>query len=81
MIIAGYILAFVGVVVCLVGEVMLLVVSYKRGFGWFFGCMFFPPLWLGLLAFHFRETIKPLAITLGGIVMAYVGATMAGIEV
>jgi len=81
MIITGYILAVLGLIVCLVGEVMLLVVSYKRGLGWFFGCMFFPPLWIALLAFHFGAAIRPVAITIAGLAMAYLGASMAGIDV
>ena len=80
MVIAGYILAVVGSIVCLIGEIMLLVVAYKRGLGWFFGCMFFPPLWLALLALHFGAAVRPVGIAIGGLIMACLGASMAGIE-
>lgn len=80
MVIAGYILAIVGSIACLVGEVMLLAVAYKRGLGWFLGCMLFPPLWLALLVFHFGAMVKPLLIVIVGIALACIGASMAGLD-
>ncbi len=70
----------VGSIVCLIGEIMLLAFAYKRGLGWFFGCMFFPPLWLALLALHFRAAVRPFGIAIAGLIMACLGAWMAGIE-
>lgn len=78
--VAGAILAVIGCIGCLVGQVMLLTVAYKRGLGWFFGCMFFPPLWLALLALHFAAAMKPIAIIVAGIGLAWLGVFMAGME-
>ena len=78
--VAGSILAVIGCIVCLIGEIMLLTVAYKRGLGWFFGCMLFPPLWLAFLALHFAAAVKPIAIILAGIGLAWLGASMAGMD-
>src|SRR5437773_9659958 len=51
MIALGYILLVVGVILGIVGEVMFLVVAYKRSLLWFFGCLFVPIVcWIVLFA-------------------------------
>jgi hypothetical protein len=42
MIAIGYILLTLGIIAGVVGEVMFLVVAYKRSLLWFFGCLFIP---------------------------------------
>jgi hypothetical protein len=81
MVIAGYILAVVGCLVFLVGQVMLLKAAYKRGLGWFFGCLFCAPVWLVFLAFDFAAAVKPLGVAVAGLLLAALGGWMAGIEV
>lgn len=81
MITAGHLLLVVGILVCLVGEVMLLTVAYKRGLGWFFGCLFIPPVWIALLMFHFGAAIRPVALASAGVALCYLGASMAGLEI
>ena len=81
MIIAGYILAVTGCLACLVGEIRMLALAYRRGFVWLLSCLLFAPLgWLALLAVDFKATGKPFALALLGVIGAGVGATMAGIE-
>jgi hypothetical protein len=80
MVIFGSILAIVGCVGCLVGEVMLLASAYRRGLGWFFGCMFVPPLWLAFLVLHFDVAVKPLAIIITALSMVWLGSSMAGVQ-
>ena len=82
MIVAGYILAVIGCIAALVGELLMLTVAYKRGLGWFLGCLFLAPLfWVPLLAVQFKATAKPFAIALIGLIFVAVGGSMAGIEV
>ena len=81
MITAGYILVIVGFVACLVGEVMMLTVAYKRGLGWFLACLLLAPLvWLLLLAVEFKAAAKPFAIAFGGLMMAGIGGLLAGLD-
>ena len=81
MVVAGYILFAVGFIACLVGEVMVLTVAFKRGLGWFLGCLFLPPLWLVLLAFHFGATIRPVTLAITGIALCCLGGHWAGIPI
>ena len=81
MVIAGYILAVVGSIACLVGEILMLTLAYKRGFGWLLGCLLLAPLcWLALLAVDFKSTVRPFALAALGLIAAGIGGMMAGIE-
>ena len=81
MVITGYILAVSGCIACLVGEILLLKLPYHRGLGWFFGCLILAPFcWLALLALHFKSTVKPFALAVGGLIAASVGSSMAGFD-
>jgi hypothetical protein len=80
MIVAGYILAAAGSITWLFGEILMLKVAYKQGLGWFFGCLFFPPLWLALLALDFKSAAKPFAITLLGMIATVTGGLMAEVK-
>jgi hypothetical protein len=81
MVVAGYILAIIGVIACLIGEIGMLVVAYRRGFLWLLGCLLFGPFcWLALLAVNFKSAVKPFALAVLGLIAAWGGGLMAGIE-
>ena len=79
MIFLGYFLLVVGVLVSLYGEVRFLVVAYHRNLWWFFGCLFVPLVDCLFLCLNFRVTIKPFALSLLGLIVAGLGAWMAGV--
>jgi hypothetical protein len=79
MIAAVHILAFIGCIACLIGELKLLAISYHRGFGWLLGCLLFAPLcWLLLLYVDFKSTAIPFVMAMLGFLAALIGGTMAG---
>jgi hypothetical protein len=81
MVITGYILAVSGCIACFVGQILMLKLAYHRGLGWFFACLILAPLcWLALLALHFKSSVKPFVLAVGGLIVAAVGGSMAGIE-
>jgi hypothetical protein len=76
----GYILFVIGLLIGLLGDVRFLVVVYRHGLGWFFGCLFVPVLgWLFFLL-HARETWRPLALSMTGLVVAGVGYHIGGFD-
>jgi hypothetical protein len=79
MVATGYILILIGNIVSLVGMVMLLSATYKRGVGWFIGCLLFPPAWLALIAFHFGASVRPVTIVVTGLVLTGLGCWMLGV--
>jgi hypothetical protein len=81
MIVAGYILAVIGCLACFLGELRMLALAYRRGFGWLLACLLLAPLcWLALLAVDFKTTARPFALALVGLIVAVVGGMMAAIE-
>ena len=81
MVVAGYILAIIGCIVCLIGELLMLRLAYRRGFGWLLGCLLLAPFcWLALLAVDFKSARRPFALAAFGFIAAGVGGLMAGIE-
>lgn len=81
MVVAGYILAVIGVIACLLGEIRMLAIAYRRGFGWLLICLLLAPLcWLVLLAVDFKTTARPFALAVLGLLVAGVGGRMAGID-
>jgi hypothetical protein len=71
MIAFGYILVLIGNVTGVIGLVLLLRAAYRQGLGWLVGCLVLPPLWLVLLMFHFRHTIRPFALFSLGVIRVY----------
>ncbi len=69
-----------GFIIGLYGEIRFLVVAYKRNLWWFFGCLFLPIVGWVFLAFNLKTTIKPFALSLIGLIVAGLGAWMAGID-
>jgi hypothetical protein len=79
MIAVGYILLALGFILCVIGEVMFLVVVYKRNLFWFFGCLFLPIVCWIFFFLNMRTTIKPFVIQLAGLLLAGFGCYCAGI--
>ncbi len=78
MTVIGNILVVLGLTAALVGEAMFLAVAFKRGLGWFFGCLFVPLVDIVFLALNFRPTAKPFGIALLGLVVAGLGDYLTG---
>ena len=79
--IVGYMLLFIGIILCLAGDVMFLTVAYKRSLVWFFGCLFVPLVDVIFLCLNFKATAKPLGISVLGFLMACVGSSLCGLEI
>lgn len=79
MIIVGQLLIVLGGLGLLVANILLLTVAYKRSLPWFFGCLFVPIVGLVFLLLHLRACAKPLAIGVGGVLLLWVGTSMAGV--
>lgn len=66
---------------CLFGlaaNVRFMVITYRHGLGWFFICLFLPLVgWLFFLLFT-KETWKPVALSLAGFVIAFIGCWLVG---
>jgi hypothetical protein len=81
LIIIGNILTFVGAIACVIGEIMMLKIALRLGPGWFIACLLLAPLtWLLLLALHFKQTAKPFAVAVIGLIAAGVGCVMSGLD-
>lgn len=81
MVVAEYILAVIGIIACLLGEIRMLALAYRRGFGWLLSCLLLAPLcWLALLAVDFKATARPFTLAVLGVIIATVGGAVAGIE-
>lgn len=76
----GYALLVIGVIACLYGQIRFLVVAYNKNLWWFFGCLFVPLVDWIFLFLNLKATVKPFAISLVGLIMAVVGACLAGIH-
>jgi hypothetical protein len=74
----GYMLFVAGCVVGLAGDIMFLVIAYKRSVWWFLGCLFIPIVSLIFFFMHFRTTVKAVGLSVLGIVVALVGWWMTG---
>jgi hypothetical protein len=75
----GRLLLILGFMAALTGQVMFLTVAYRHSLGWFLGCLFVPFISLIFLLLNMRETVKPLGITIAGLVAIGVGGSMAGV--
>ena len=80
MIVLAYSLFALGCLVGLAGDVRFMVVTYRHGFGWFFACLFLPFVsWIFFLFFA-KETWKPVALSLAGLVIAGFGYWLGGFD-
>ena len=80
MIVMGHILLLLGLATALVGQAMFLVVAFKRSLWWFFGCMFLPLADVMFLCLNFRATARPLGVAVLGLLVAGLGANLAGLD-
>jgi hypothetical protein len=79
MVTIGYMLFILGMIVSLYWQVRFLAVAYRRSLWWFFGCLFVPFVDLVFLFLNFKATWKPLGLAVGALMLAAVGARMAGV--
>jgi hypothetical protein len=79
MIAIGYILVLLGFVAAVVGEARFLVVAYRRGLWWFFGCVFIPIVYFIFFFLNLRATFKPIGFQVLGVILAAVGCHLAGL--
>jgi hypothetical protein len=80
MIILGYILLWVGFIICVVGEAKFLVVAYRRSLLWFFGCLFIPVAGLAFFLLNFRKTWRPALLSNLGFLMMVIGCWAGGFD-
>jgi ABC-type thiamin/hydroxymethylpyrimidine transport system permease subunit len=80
MVLIGYLLIFLGFISGLAGEIMFLVVAYRRSVWWMLGGFFLPPIAIVFLVFNFKAAFKPFAIAAAGFVISLLGASLAGVE-
>jgi hypothetical protein len=76
----GHILLAAGLLVALIGQAMFLAVAFRRSLWWFFGCLFLPFVDLVFLILNWRAAARPFGIALLGLLVAGLGAGIAGIE-
>jgi hypothetical protein len=77
----GYIVLVLGLLVWLYGELRFLVVAYHRNLWWLFGCLFVPLVPWIFLFMNWKATTKPFMLIAAGLLVAGVGAWMAGFVV
>jgi hypothetical protein len=78
--IAGYIIAAVGILLGLVGDVMILTAVYRRGAILFITCVVLPLAAWAFALVHFRRLWLPLALSIGGVLIAGLGVWLSGSE-
>jgi hypothetical protein len=76
--ILAYSLFGLGCLVWLVGEVLFLTATYRRGWIWFLTCLFIPFVSLIFFLTHLMETWRPVAISTAGVVIACIGYRAGG---
>ncbi len=80
MVVTGYFLAVIGFIACLVGEIRMLVLAYRRGFGWLLACLILAPLcWIALLMVDFKPVVRPFILAVVGMIVYWIGASMANL--
>jgi len=71
--IIGLLLVVVGCVISTAGNMRLLVIARRVGFGWFFGCCFCLLVWPLFGLAYFSSAWKPLTYCLAGMLMVGFG--------
>lgn len=67
-------LAYLGILVALIGGIWLLVVTFKESIWWGLGSLFLPIVGLVFVIMHWQISKKPFLIYLGGIILCVIGA-------
>ncbi len=73
MILLAYILLILGFIIGLYGDIRFLVIAYRHGPGWFLACLFLPLVGWVFFLLYTRETWRPMALSLAGLVLAGFG--------
>lgn len=76
----AYILFGLGCILGLIGDLRFLVVAYRQGLFWFFGCLFLPFVNLAFLALNFRQTWRPALLSTVGFIVAGIGYWAGGFD-
>lgn len=76
----AYILFGLGCLAGLAGDLRILVVAYRHGFGWLFACLFLPFAAWVFFVFHVKEAWRPAALSLGGFIVAGLGYWIGGFD-
>ena len=76
----GAIIFGLGLVLWLVGELRLLVLAYRQGLVWFFGCLFVPFVsWIFFLL-NVRQAWKPVLLATIGFIITGLGYWAGGFQ-
>lgn len=76
----GYILLAFGLMAALIGDAMFLAAAFKRGLWWLLGCLLVPMVDVVVLLLNWKAAAKPFAVAVLGLLVAGVGAEMAGVS-
>jgi len=78
MVLLGQILIYLGFAVALLGEVMFLVLAYRRSLWWFLGCLFLPIVCLIFFLLNIKTAYKPFFVQILGLVLLGIGMILVG---
>jgi len=73
-------IGLIGIALAVVGNLWIIVLAFRTGFLWGLGCLFLPPVGLLYCVLNFRETWKPLVVSVVGwaaMFISYFGVTTA----
>ena len=73
MVFLGAILFVIGLVAWFAGELRLLVLAYRQGLVWFFGCLFVPFVTWVFFLFHMKQAWKPVVLAIVGFIVTGLG--------
>lgn len=68
-------LAYIGIVIFIIGGIGTLIASFKTGILWGLGCLFIAPVSLIFLILHWDVAKNPFFLQLIGIALAYIGSS------
>jgi len=72
----GMLLMVVGYIISLVGGIWLLVKAFQESVLWGLGCLFVPFVSLIFVIMHWPKAGKPFLISLGGMVLVFIGIAL-----
>jgi hypothetical protein len=78
--IIGFILLVLGTIACLIGEIMIMVETLRRGAVLFVTCFFIPIAALVFVLVNVRRLWIPLILDIVGCLMFYGGTSIPGAE-
>lgn len=78
--IVGYVIAVLGILLGLAGDVMILTAVYRRGAILFVTCLVIPFAAWAFALVHFRRLWQPLMLSIAGVVIGCAGVWLSGSE-